>query len=118
MIVFVTTEAGGAVEKGRATDTLKALNVFRESATEYRAKMISISDIGGDSSANPSLYNEILLLPEEEERTINILPNVVIDAVGEKGSLHVGEEIRVTFKTGTDKVNKVVRHQYESSGQG
>ena len=111
--------AGDAAEKGGATDTLETPRVSGESASEYRARVISVGDVGGDSSAssaNPSFYTEILLLPEE--RTIKISPTVAIHAAGERGSLQVGEEILVTLVTGTNEVNRIVRRQCESSGQG
>lgn len=47
--------------------------------------MILVGGVGGDSSANPSPYTEILLLPEE--RMMKVSPNMVIDGVDERGSL-------------------------------
>ena len=111
--------AGDAAEKGGAIDTLDTPRLSGESASEYRVRVISVGDVGGDSSAssaNPSFYIEILLL--SEERMVNISPNVVIGAVGERGSLHISEEVPVTFVTGTEDVNKTIRYQCESSGQG
>ena len=46
----------GDAEKGGATDTLNTPRVSGESATEHRARVISVSDVGGDSSASPSLH--------------------------------------------------------------
>lgn len=71
-----------------------------------------MGDVDGDCSAN----TEILLLPDAH--TISILPGVLEDTVGGRGSLHIGAEILVTFKTGTEVVRKIIRHRQESSGQG
>ena len=45
------------------------------------------------------------MLPEE--RMIKISPNFVIDAVGERGSLHIDEEVLVTSVIGTDKTSGI-----------
>ena len=48
-----------------------------------------------------------MLLPEVH--TISILPDVLKDTVGERGSLHVGEEILITFVRDTDEVDGIIR---------
>ena len=110
-------KAAQDAEKGGTTNTLDTCRVSGESASEHRARVVSVGDVDGDSSADPLLYTEILLL--SSKRKIYISRDIVMNAVGEKGSLDVDEEILITFKTGTEEeVDKIVRHRHESSGQG
>ena len=48
-----------------------------------------------------------------EVHTISILPDVLEDTVGERGSLHVGEEVLVTLVRDTEEVNKIIHHRRE-----
>lgn len=54
----------GDAEKGGATDALKTSRTSGDSVSKYRARVISVGDVGGDSGAVPSLHASIMLLKE------------------------------------------------------
>lgn len=89
-----------------STNSSNTPHVSEEGAIEHRARVISVGGVGGDSSANPSPYTEVLSLAEK--RTMKVSPNILTDRADERGLLQIGKEILVTFVTGTDEVDRII----------